>query len=102
MENTLKNDIVQSFFDFVNIGDKSLIDMYTLEQLESVAIVMQEEAQSLPYYKALIGRIGELNEFRKAELARREKWNERFINLGFSSIIVFIGFLIKRLLTGNW
>jgi hypothetical protein len=102
MDNSLKNKIIDSFFDFVQTSEKSLIKDYTLEQLESVAIVMQEEAHSLPYYKALIGRIGELNEFGKAELARREKWNERFINLGFSSIIVFIGFLIKRLLTGNW
>ncbi len=82
--------IVNAFTKYVKTGDKSLIEDFTLEEIEIALLQFSLDKDSPPYI-GMEKRIDELKEIKSEQKNRIDKWKDRAIGfiLGLAS-----GFLL--------
>ena len=94
------SDMRRDFEQYSLYGDVKFIEHYTLEQLKQVAPYFDDD--KMPYEKAILARIDDLNDAKKHERTNRDKWKDRFLGAGFTILVGVILLLIKKIITGSW
>jgi hypothetical protein len=91
-------EIANAFLKFIETGEKSLIEGFTREEIESALFEFhKDKLQGLPYYHAMRGRLVELGDLERSQ-REEERWKDRVI--GFVSgliLALIIIFLMKYL-----
>jgi capsular polysaccharide biosynthesis protein len=89
--------ITGSFIRYLETGDRSVIERFTLEELET-NISKHKSEKGHPVYQAIEGRITELRAGERYMREAEEKWNNRIIGFLSGLIVALIIILLKRYL----
>lgn len=85
------------FAEYAKRSKKSLIECYTLEELE-LTLIQYSADKCFPHYSAMERRINELKEKDKEKKTKKEKWKDRIIGFIFGIAISVIGGILLHLL----
>jgi hypothetical protein len=90
-------EIANAFLGFIATGEKSLIENFTREEIESaLSELHSDKAHQLPYYDAMKKRAAELRDLERHEREAEEKWRNRIIGFISGLIIALIIILLRR------
>ena len=92
--------IAKAFSNYVETGDKSLIENYKCEDIE-LSLLQYSTDKGWAHYNAMEIRIVELKEIEKEKKNIKEKWKDRIIGFFFGVAISVIAglllyFIIKK------
>jgi hypothetical protein len=91
-------EIANAFLKFIQTGDKSLVESFTSEEIETALFEFHsDKLQGLPYYQAMRKRIAELRELERHR-REEERWKDRTLGLLSGLILALIIILIKSYL----
>lgn len=89
-------EIANAFLEFIETGEKSLIERFTREEIELTLLQFDSDrARELPYYDAMKRRLAELREVQRYERENKERWENRIIGF-ISGLIVALVILLLR------
>lgn len=92
-------EIVNAFLEFLETGERSLIEDFTREEIEStLSYYHSDEVQDLPYYDAMKRRVAELRDLDRHKREKEEKWKDRIIGFISGLIVALIIILLRRYL----
>jgi len=78
MASEKSNEIVNKFCKYIKIGNKTLIECYSIEELRRAKYEYAQDSYR-EFYKAIEDRIKELEDMRIHQRSIRERWKDRFI-----------------------
>ncbi len=91
-------EIANAFLQFIDTGEKSLIEGFTREEIEATLFDFHsDKLQGLPYYQAMRKRIAELKDLESHE-RQGERWRDRITGLLSGLIVGLIIILARRYL----
>ncbi len=91
-------EITDAFLKFVETGEKSLIEGFNREEIESALFEFhKDKLQGLPYYHAMRGRLAELEDLERSQ-REEERWKDRIIGLLSGLILALIVILLRKYL----
>ncbi len=91
-------EITNAFLTFVETGEKSLIEGFTREDIESALFEFhKDKLQGLPYYHAMRARLAELEDLQRSQ-REEERWKDRIIGLLSGLILALIVILLRKYL----
>ena len=89
-------EITEAFLEFIETGEKSLIENFTREEIElTLSQVDSDKVQELPYYGAMKKRVAELREIERYKRETEQKWENRIIGF-ISALIVALIIIVLR------
>jgi len=92
-------EIAEAFLEFVETGEKSLIENFTREKIElTLSQVHSDKVQELPYYRAMKKRVAELREIERYKRETEQKWEDRIIGIISGLIVALIIILLRKYL----
>jgi hypothetical protein len=91
-------EIANAFLKFIETGEKSLIEGFTREEIESALFEFhKDKLQGLPYYHAMRGRLTELEDLERSQ-REEERWKDRIIGFVSGLILALIIILLRKYL----
>ena len=90
--------IATSFATFTRTGDKTLIQEFSLDEIE-FALLQYYRDKGNRHYIAMEKRIEELKDLEKLKLIKREKWKERVVGIVIGILGTVVGGLILYWIT---
>jgi len=88
-------DIVDAFRKYSQTGDKSLIEAFSLEDIQlALAQYHDRIGRTFTFYDAMEKRAEDLNERRRPSGSSKEKWKDRVITAAITFFITIIGGLL--------
>ena len=91
-------EIANAFLKFIETGEKSLIEGFTREEIESALFEFhKDKLQGLPYYHAMRGRLVELRDLERSQ-REEERWKDRIIGFVSGLILALIIILLMKYL----
>lgn len=90
--------IAHEFSKYVKTGNKSLIENFTLEEIET-AFLQFSRHKDTSHYEAMNRRIDELKEIEKNKKSNREKWKDRLIGAIIGLVVSLVVGLLLYWLT---
>jgi len=92
-------EIAEAFLEFIETGEKSLIENFTREEIElTLSQVHSDKVQELPYYGAMKKRVAELREIERYKRETEQKWEDRIIGFISGLIVVLIIIVLRKYL----
>jgi len=89
-------EITEAFLEFIETGEKSLIENFTPEEIElTLSQVDSDKVQELPYYGAMKKRVAGLIEYKRET---EQKWEDRIIGFISALIVVLIIIVLRKYL----
>ena len=89
-------EIAEAFLEFIETGEKSLIENFTREEIElTLSQVDSDKVQEFPYYGAMKKRVAELREIERYKRETEQKWEDRIIGF-ISGLIVALVIIVLR------
>jgi hypothetical protein len=92
-------EIASAFLEFIETGEKSLIENFTSEEIElTLSQVHSDKMQELPYYRAMKKRVAELREIERHKRETEQKWKDRMIGFISGLIVALIIIVLRKYL----
>jgi hypothetical protein len=90
-------EIANAFLEFIETGEKSLIERFTREEIELTLVQFDSDrARKLPYYDAMKRRLAELREAQRYERENKERWENRIIGFILGLIVALVILLLRK------
>ncbi len=88
------------FDQYVRTGDKSLIEQFKREEIETTVIQYSGD-KDMPFYEAMIRRVDEIKEIEDKTKSNKEKWKDRAIGSGITIAVGLLLYWLKNMLWGD-